>query len=78
MITEHKVEKVSIEKHIFHLNDSDIRGLLRTTFPDLHIPHNALVEFEVPRGGDYSGIKIDIDVANPIIVSFETRTNNDD
>jgi len=38
----------------------------------MKIPPMAQVTFDVPSGGDYSGMTIDINVDNPVTVSWKT------
>jgi len=57
------------------LTGQDIIDLLRLS-GKLEAPYDFIAtsaQFQVPRGGDYSGMQLDVDNASPIIVTL-TRT----
>ena len=56
-----KLVKISITKEdiIKMLNDKGEQ-----------IPDNAEVVFQVPSGGDYSGMDLNVDIENPVKITF--------
>lgn len=57
------------------LTSDHIRALLSKS--GIHIPDGVTVQFTVPRGGDYSGMTLDIDEENPLTIRWYTQTTED-
>lgn len=67
IISEHEITKrhrVIIERNI----------LIELIRNKMDIPDNAKIKFTVPSGGDYSGMEIDVDAENPIVVTWEEKS----
>jgi len=56
------------------LTAKDIIALLQKAYPDEQLMGDVRVTFVVPRGADWSGMAIDVDKDNPVVVIYETVT----
>jgi len=59
-------------KHTIEIHEEHLRKFLKAEGYDL--PREAEIVFRVPGGGDWSGLDIDIDLHNPIHITW-TETN---
>jgi len=69
MKTKVKTKTEIKDKNIITLTKEDIIEFLR--MKQKNVPDNAEVSFDVPSGGDYSGVTLDIDSDNPITVTYD-------
>lgn len=65
---EHIIATKTTRSHRIKITGNIILEYLKLQIPN--IPDNAEVYFEVPSGGDWSGMKVDINDDNPVVVIF--------
>lgn len=63
---------VTMQSNRIELTDDDVRALIRKAGHTIH--PEARVQVEVPGGGDWSGLRLDIGSDANIIVSWEEST----
>lgn len=39
------------------------------------VPANATITIEIPRGGDYSGMTLDVDKSNPVVIKWKEEVH---
>lgn len=69
---ERKSEKLTEIKVTLKLNEKDIIEYLRSKGEKIPEGVTPSITFQVPSGGDYSGMKLDVDKNSPITVVFKT------
>jgi hypothetical protein len=57
---------------MLQLARGDVIEMLRREFPDQKIPDNAQVWMEVPGGGDWSNMQLDVEPGSPLNVAWVT------
>ena len=57
--------------HRLEMSGRNIISMLRSD--GLDVPPNATVTFEVPTGGDYSGMTVDVNGDHPVTISWTTH-----
>lgn len=72
---EPKVRTTTRHYKQMELTSADILALIKNARPDWKISGDAAVFIQVPRGGDYSGCRLDIDSGVPVKVEW---TEGDD
>jgi hypothetical protein len=71
-----KIGTTRVETHEVSVSGTELLELLREHFKQV-IPQHARVCVQVPRGGDYSGIELEIDQYCPITVTWSQTTKDD-
>jgi len=78
---EHRIHpqttKRSVTTTTIKLTREDIVAAVRTAFCLVDLPDDAKVSFVSPRGGDWSGMTIDVDEDNPVSVTYRTTTTDE-
>lgn len=66
-VVEVRTVRTRIDREV-RLNHRNIRELLEQQ--GLDIPTNARITIDVPGGGDWSNTSLDVDDANPVVITW--------